>query len=111
MATTYDLTTDTGLVRLNIGDTDVSAAQFDDDEVTALLNAANSSIEGASAKALRAWAAALAREDELVRVGAWTGDRRDVVARMLKLASAFAEAAVTGAAATRRFHTVPLDWM
>jgi hypothetical protein len=61
MATTYDVTTDRGRVRLLITDTDTTAATFDDDEIDAFLtltqrNSANV-VFLAAAMALRAIAA------------------------------------------------------
>lgn len=62
MAYTYDTTTDIGRVRLLIGDTDIvptTDAQFTDEEITAFLALANSSVLLAASYALESWAASL----------------------------------------------------
>ena len=108
-------------MRLNIGDTDIAPttdAQFSDEEITLFLsNAADLGKSGvyktwaASGFALIAWAVSLAREDELVRTGSWTGDRRDVTAKMnAKAQEYFDLAGVQPAASTPVIFSVPMDW-
>ena len=122
MATwTYDLTTETGAVRLNIGDSDITPttdAHFNDEEIAVFLaNAAGLGLAGvwktwaASGFALIAWAVALAREDEMVDTGSWKGDRRDVAGKMNAKAKEYmALAGVDEAQATPLFYSVPVDW-
>ena len=57
MTTTYDITTNVGKVRLNIGDTTIADAVFTDEELGVFLTAQSSNINMASADALDAWAA------------------------------------------------------
>lgn len=67
MAHTYDLTTEIGQLRLLIGDTGIvpiTDAQFSDEEIQVFLNLGGSILSGA-AKALEAWAGALASAGEL----------------------------------------------
>jgi len=108
MAYTYDLATDIGKVRRNIGDTSTSAAHFTDAELTSFVSDGGS-VEAASGLALMAWAASLATEDELVTVGSFTGDRRDVVGKMMRLAQSYFT--LVGYTATGAFYEVTaLDW-
>jgi len=86
MAFSYDIATNIGKVRRAIGDTVEDSAYFADEELQVYLTETSSNIYLAAARALTVWAAALAREDELVYVGAWRGDRRDVVGKMLRVA-------------------------
>lgn len=120
----YVVTTNVGKVRLHIGDTDCSnyhdppfSFQFKDEEVQVFLDAAvadgmsgNALIWTASGLALIAWAAAVADEDELVRTGSWTGDRRDVTGKMNAKAQEYLQLAgfTPGKAVT--FLSVPVDW-
>ncbi len=85
MAATYDLTTDVGQVRLEIGDTDTADAQFTDEEINVFLDRGDT-VPAAAGLALQAWAAALSRDDESVSTGSWKADKGDVVAKMLSLA-------------------------
>ena len=88
MAYTYDLTTDLGKIRRDIADTSTTDAHFTDAEVQSFLDEGGS-VKAAAGLALMAWAAELGRGDELVDSGAWKGDRRDVCAKMLKLAEQY----------------------
>lgn len=99
MAVTYDLTTNVGKVRRNIGDTDVDSAHFTDEELQSFLDEVGNDVNLASARALRAWAAALARDDELTEVGSWRGDRRNVVKKMLDLAAEYERTSTSGSGA------------
>lgn len=102
MSATYNLATDVGKVRLNIGDRTVApatAAHFTDEELTSFLTT-HGSVKRASGFALLAWAAELATGDEMIDTGFWKGDRRDVVAKMKKIADAYLED--TGGTAGRR---------
>jgi len=58
MTTTYDVTTNVGKVRLLIGDTDITDAQFTDEEIEVFLDQASDDVNIAAANALEAWAAA-----------------------------------------------------
>lgn len=69
MAATYDLATDIGKVRLLISDTDVAAAYFTDEEITAFLTMASDSVRLAAAYALEAWAASLTGSMESEKIG------------------------------------------
>ena len=110
MAFTYDLTTDTGKVRRDIGDTVAASAQFTDEEIDSFVSEGGS-VKAAAGLALMAWAAALAREDELSKTGSWQGDRRDVAGKMRALAKEYLELAAYKPAAKRpTFRSVPVDW-
>ena len=110
MAFTYDLTTSIGKVRLTIGDTVAAEAHFTDEELQVFL-ADGETVNAAAGLALTAWAAALAREDEQVKVGSWQGDRRDVTAKMLKLASTLLTLGGYEPAAKRpTFRVAGIDW-
>jgi hypothetical protein len=85
---TYDVTTNTGKVRLLINDKEITTAQFDDAEITFFLDEGGS-VYGGAALALRAWAAALANTEQSVKLGAWSGDKGDVSRRMLLLADTY----------------------
>jgi len=69
MAATYDLTTSIGKVRLLISDTDVTDAQFTDEEITEFLTMASNSVNLAAALALEAWAASLTGSAESEKIG------------------------------------------
>ena len=87
---TYDPSTNVGKVRLYILDKDMSAPQFIDEEINAFITEAGSSqLRAAAGLALLSWAAALAREDESVKVGSWSGDRRDVASKLRDLAQEY----------------------
>lgn len=117
MACTYDLTTDIGKVRLHIGDSDCSANQFEDAELQVFLDqasgegmAGSAMVWAASGLALIAWAVELAREDELVKTGSWTGDRRDVAGKMNAKAKEYLDLAGFDPARSPVFYSTPVDW-
>jgi len=62
MAFTYDITTDIGKVRRNIGDTDSATALLQDDEIQYYLDSANDNIYLASALAAQAISAEFSRK-------------------------------------------------
>lgn len=85
---TYDPSTNVGKVRLYIQDTDVSDAKFNDAEINVFITEAGSGkLRAAAGLALLTWAAGLARDDESVKVGSWSGDRRDVAKKMREAAN------------------------
>lgn len=87
---TYDPSTNVGKVRLYIQDTDVSDAKFIDTEINAFITEAGSSrLRAAAGLALLTWATLLGREDEEVRVGAWSADRRDAAKKMREAAKEY----------------------
>ena len=82
---TYILTTDIGKVRLLIGDTDIvptTDAQFSDEEITAFLTLADSSIYLAAAMALEAWAAALTASMESEKIGDYAFSRKSAANKL-----------------------------
>ena len=85
MSTTYDPATDVGKVRLKIGDTDITAAQFSDAEVQVFIDEGGT-VNASAGIALLAWASAVAMDDQKVVAGSWAGDRGDVSKRMVELA-------------------------
>lgn len=110
MAFTYDLTTDAGKVRRDIGDTVAADAQFTDEEIDSFVTEGGS-VKAAAGLALLAWAAALAREDEQTKSGSWQGDRRDVVGKMKSLAKEYLDLAGYKPAAKRpSFRNSAVDW-
>ena len=108
MPATYDLTTDCGKVRLLIQDTNVAAGKFcfSDEELTFFL-AETGEYHRAAAMALRSWAALLGRQEEMVKLGAWQGDKRDVCGKMLALADQLEKQA---AGAVPYFGHARMDW-
>lgn len=110
MAFTYVLTTDTGKVRRDIGDTVEADAQFTDEEIDSFVTEGGS-VKAAAGLALLAWAAALAREDEQTKTGSWQGDRRDVVGKMKGLAKEYLDLAAYKPTAKRpSFRNSAVDW-
>ncbi|HET6497023.1 MAG TPA: hypothetical protein VFH61_16845 [Thermoleophilia bacterium] len=119
MACTYDLTTEIGRVRRDIGDTDCSGTvhYWEDEEIQSFLDEATlcgwvgfAHVKGAAGLTLIAWAVALAREDELVRTGSWTGDRRDVAGKMNAKAQEYLDMAGPLPSEAPAFLSVPVDW-
>lgn len=110
MADTYDLATDIGKVRRDIGDKSTTAAVWSDAEIQSFLDEGGS-VKAAAGLCLLAWAAALAREDESVDTGSWKGDRRDVAAKMTKAAEGYLKlAGYTPAALQPTFRQAVVDW-
>lgn len=102
MAHTYNLATDIGKVRLNIGDTDITPttdAQFSDEELQVFLDASGGSVPIASAMALEAWATTLARNETSEKIGDYSYSKKDVE-NMLKLAERLRNSAATSPAMT-----------
>ena len=92
---TYDVATEIGQVRLNIGDTDIdptSDAIFSDEEVQYFLTA-EGSVDGASAKALESIAASTARLAKRLASLNYSKDTRGVSKELLDAAKAFRAAA------------------
>ncbi len=87
MATTYDLTTAVGQVRLQISDTDVADAIFSDEELQVFLDANSDDVLLASAQALRSIAASAARMAKLRKTLNFTADTRQVAESLLKTAN------------------------
>ncbi len=110
MAYTYDVSTDRGKVRRDIGDTVTGEMHFDDAEIDSFLSEGGS-VKAGAGLALMAWAAALSREDEQSKAGSWQGDRRDVAAKMKSLADVFFELCGYAPAATvPTFRQANIDW-
>ncbi len=110
MAYTYDLTTNVGKVRRDIGDTDLTAAQWTDEELQSFVDEGGN-VKAAAGLALTAWAAYLSTADELSKVGSWQGDRRDVVAKMSKLADRYLElGGYEPTEAAPSFLNASIDW-
>lgn len=110
MAYTYDLTTDIGKVRRDIGDTVEADAHFTDAELQSFLDEGGS-VKSGSGLALLSWSAALAREDESVKAGSWSGDRGDVSAKMAALADKYLKlGGYTPTAAVPTFRQAAVDW-
>lgn len=84
MTTTYDITTDTGKIRLKIGDKDVANAVFTDEELQAFLTDEGSVIL-ASAAALEAWAATYAANADSEHIGDYSFTQT-ITKKMLDLA-------------------------
>lgn len=85
MAATYVLTTDIGKVRLLIHDTDVTPAtdaHFTDEEITAFLTMANSSILMAASYALEAWAASLTDSVTSKKIGDYAYTKKEADTKM-----------------------------
>lgn len=110
MALTYDLTTNIGKVRRDIGDTDLANAKWTDAELQSFIDEGGSAKAGAGL-ALMAWAAELGRGDEVVDAGSWKGDRRDVCAKMLSIAKQYLTlAGYSGGGRKPSFRTARVDW-
>ena len=69
MVFSYLLTTDIGKVRLLISDSDVTSFHFTDDEITAFLTMASSSLLLAASYALESWAASLTDDYDAEKIG------------------------------------------
>lgn len=87
MTTTYNLATDNGKLRLNIGDTDITNAVFTDEELAVFLATGGSVVSG-SARALRAWAAKYGANASAEKIGDYSYQQK-TVENMLKLAAGF----------------------
>lgn len=85
MTTTYDITTNVGKVRLNIGDTTVATAVFTDEEIDVYLTIHSASIPLASADLLEAWAAKYGASADSEQMGDYRYTQK-IVANMLKMA-------------------------
>jgi len=75
---TYDITGNIGKMRLIIGDTDIAAAQFTDEELQVFLTMQSNSVKLAAADALDSWAAALARNMDSEAIGDYQYKRGSV---------------------------------
>lgn len=82
MAATYDLTTNIGKVRMLISDTDITAAHFTDEEITAFLTMASNSVKLAAAYALEAWAASLTGDMESEKIGDYAYTKKQVTGKL-----------------------------
>lgn len=110
MAYTYDVATDRGKVRRDIGDSIAGEMHFDDDEIDSFLSEGGG-VKAGAGLALMAWAAALSREDKASSAGSWKGDRGDVVAEMKALAKEYFDLAGYAPAATvPSFRQANIDW-
>ncbi len=92
MAYTYDITTEIGQVRRLINDTDITPttdAQFNDEEIQFFITLGGSVLMGA-AKALEAWAGALAGDYTSEKIGDY-GYSKKTVADKLALADKYAK--------------------
>ena len=95
MAATYDdsMPTTRDKVRRYIGDVNVSAAFFSDDEIDAFLSDANDDVFLATMLALLAWSADAALIQKAIDLGTWKGTRDDVAEQLRKTAAEFGEMA------------------
>jgi len=110
MSYTYDVSTDRGKVRRDIGDSVAGEMHFDDDEIDSFLTEGGG-VKAAAGLALMAWAAALSREDKTTKAGSWQGERGNVVTEMKALAQEyFALAGYTPAASVPTFRQANIDW-
>jgi len=109
MSATYDLTTDVGKVRRDIADRDIATAHFTDAELQSFVDEGGS-VKAGAGLALIAWAAELGRGDEMVDVGNWKGDRRDVCAKMMKLANVYFEMVGYRPGVTPTLLSANMDW-
>ena len=85
MAHTYDLTTNTGRVRLMIGDTDIvptTDAQFSDEEIAVFLSLASNSLLLAASYALEAWASTVTAGLTSEKIGDYAYTRKEADAKM-----------------------------
>jgi hypothetical protein len=107
MPNTYNIADSTGQVRRLISDTDTADVHFSDAEVAFFYTEGGSSIYGGAALALRAWAGELARQEKMVRLGQWTGDKGNVLAEMMALADKYDKKYRGGKAG---FKVARIDW-
>jgi len=86
MATwTYDVTDNTGKVRLLIGDTDIvptSDAQFNDEEIGVFLTMASSSLLLAASYALESWASAITDSLTSEKIGDYAYTKKNADTKM-----------------------------
>lgn len=85
MTVTYDLTTDIGKIRLTIGDKNILAPVFTDEELQVFLDA-EGSVNLAAAGALEAWAASYSANPDSEHIGDYSYSQ-SVVNKMLALAA------------------------
>jgi len=90
MTVTYDITTNVGKVRLVIGDTDITANIFTDEELTYFLTEHSSNINLAAADALEAWAAKYTAGPDSEKIGDYAYTQK-AVDKMLALAAKLRE--------------------
>jgi hypothetical protein len=88
MSFTYDLTTDIGIVRLLIADTEEDDCDFSDEEVQAALDAKSDNTHFAGAMLLRALASNRARLARSVKRGAVSEDLTKIADELRKSADA-----------------------
>ncbi len=107
----YILRTNVGKVRRDIGDTDIpDNAHFSDEELQSFFDEGGS-VKAGAGLALLAWAAELARGDEMVDAGSWRGDTRDVAEKMRKLAKEYFDLSGYKPAGRRPvLLSAPVDW-
>ena len=90
MATTYDTATDIGKVRLYIGDTDITAALFTDEEIQVFLDQ-EGSINSSAALALEVLASSEARLAQMIKTLNFTKDTRSAAKELRDQASRLRE--------------------
>ena len=90
MTLTYDITTNVGKVRLQIGDKDIADAVFTDEEIGVYLTNHSNSIPLASADLLEAWAVTYGANADSEQIGDYQY-KQTIVAKMLSLAKRLRE--------------------
>ena len=78
MTVSYDITTDTGKVRLLISDTSLTSPHFTDEEIQAFLSMYPGSIRLPAAQALESWAASLSQNADSEHIGDYSYTKKAV---------------------------------
>jgi len=94
MTFTYDLGTNAGIVRLNIGDTDSNNPVFTDAEITAILNSAENDTNQATGRALLIIANEKSRLAKIKKAGNYSEDTTKIADSLRKDAQMWFERGV-----------------
>ena len=84
----YDITTNVGKVRLNIGDTDTTNEVFSDDEIGIFLTRESNNINLSSADALDSWAAKYSTNPSTESIGGYSYSQT-IIFRLMQLSKRF----------------------
>lgn len=93
MSFTYSLSTDTGKIRLWIGDTDSASPVFSDEEIAAMYTQSENDIRQTAANLLYALASSRARLAKMKSAGKYSEDTRSIAKDLREQATAILEGA------------------
>jgi len=95
MTFTYDLSTNLGKVRLNIGDTDSANEVFSDAEITSILSSSADDVNLATGRALLIIAAQKSRLAKIKKAGNYSEDTTKIADNLRKDAQVWFDQAAT----------------